>query len=371
MTPRREVDFVIAGGSETGLGHIMRCAALARALRRRGWKSLAYLEGDRTGAKRWQMASGQTTLSDWSSWRAHDAARVTFVDHPGAKQRWLSLLRQSDTRIVILDDPGYRERADLTICSALHHHSKPFSTGTMSATSTETSNENQDCRMLFGPRFAILADHHLATPRRPLRTRTKLLLSLGGADPHRLTPRIAPILASVLHDSDVLHGIETRHVVVGPAFTDAGTLARELEDGGWRVHLALDGLAMASLMSKSKLAVMGFGTSLCELAWHGTPHLSVTHHASDDAQAQGLEATGIGVHLGSAATLDPPLIASLFRRALEDESWQQRSSETARRALEGGLGVERILDHVESWIHQPIPARSNECSTKGDHVTPL
>jgi spore coat polysaccharide biosynthesis predicted glycosyltransferase SpsG len=344
----------------------MRCAALARALHRRGWTSRAYLDGDPTASHRWQMASGRTELSGWSNWRADDVARVTFVDHPGEKEQWLSRLRRSDTQVVILDDDRYRDQADLTICPALHH----LRTAPATPISASASNENPDSRMLFGPRFAILADIHLATPRRRLRSRSKLLLSMGGADPHRVTPRLAPILDSVLADSDVLHGITTRHVVVGPAFKNAGTLAPALEAAGWRVHFALDGLAMARLMSESRLAVMGFGTSLSELAWHGTPHLSITHHACDDDLARGLESSGIGVHLGSAATLDSPVIASRFRRALEDDAWQQTSTETARNALQGGVGVERILDHLESWIHPAPRSRANKRSMKGDHVAP-
>ena len=101
---------------------------------------------------------------------------------------------------------------------------------------------------------------------------------MGAADPHRVTPRIAPLLDIVLKNSDVLHGITSRHVVLGPAFSDPDDVVRQsLTTSGWRVHRALDGPRMAKLMSEAKLAVAGFGTSLTELAWHGTPHVFVTH----------------------------------------------------------------------------------------------
>ncbi len=359
MTTRSDVDFILAGGATHGLGHVMRCAALASAARRRGWASRAYLDGDRTAGDRWRIATGQRRPEAWSDWSAEDAACVTFVDHPGDKGRWLSRLSQSGTRIVVLDDARFRSLADLTICPALHH------------LPTDISHEKTDSRMLFGPRFAILAEIHLVTPSRPHSTRNKLLLSLGGADPHQLTPRVAPILASVLNDSEVLHGIRTRHVVLGPAFADPDRLARKFEDSDWQIHRALDGLAMARLMAESKLAVMGFGTSLSELAWHGTPFLSITHHASDDPLARSLERQGIGVHLGSASSLNLEVVASRFRRALEDDAWQRTSAEAAQRALEDGLGVERILDRIERSIHQrPTPQPSTR-STKGHHVAPL
>jgi spore coat polysaccharide biosynthesis predicted glycosyltransferase SpsG len=203
-------------------------------------------------------------------------------------------------------------------------------------------------RLLSGPRYAILSDVHRATSNRALQTRTKLLLSMGGADPHRVTPRIAPILRSALANSEVLHRIESCHAVLGPAFPDPNrSIADSLTRSGWQVHRALDSSAMARLMSESRIAVMGFGTSLTELAWHGTPHLSVTHHAADEASARSLEARGIGTHLGYAGNLDDAVIGARFRRAVEDPIWQHDSSRKAFDALEGGHGADKILDRLE------------------------
>lgn len=366
LTSPAEIDFIMAGGSACGLGHIMRCAALASAADQRGWKLRAYIDGDRTARERWTVASGQTDIAPWPRWQAKDAARLTFVDYPGDKEAWLSRLRRSGTRVVVLDDPRYCDQADLTVCPALHHISSPTSEA------RTTPIENPDSRMLFGPRFAILSEIHRTTPQCPLQTRTKLLLSMGGADPHRMTPRIAPVLESVLDNSEVLHGITTRHVVLGPAFDDPGdAIARTLADTGWQVHRSLDGADMARLMSESKLAVMGFGTSLTELAWHGTPHLSITHHRSDDVLARTLESTGIGVHLGYAGALDLAVVESRFRRALEDEAWQRASARTADHAIEGGLGVERILERIENWLRPGSPSKSARIPTKGNHVSPI
>lgn len=333
--PLPEIDFIIAGGAEIGLGHIMRSAALAAAAARRGWSVRAFVDGDRSATDCWRLASGQQDVLGWPDWNPRSPARVTVFDHPGEKSRWLSKARQAGTATVVLDDSRYPRQAELTICPALHHQPLEETKATK-------------LHLLQGPHYAILAAVHLEMPHRALTTRTKLLLSLGGADPHQVTPRIAPILRSALVDCQVRHGIESCHAVLGPAFGDSGDrIAEILVRSGWRVHRALDPMRMAKLMSETRLAVIGFGTSLIELAWHGTPHLSVTHHPADETFARSLEAQGIGTHLGYAETLDDPIIATRFRRALEDASWQRESSRKAFRALDGGQGVERILDRLE------------------------
>ena len=375
MTVSPEIDFVLAGGASVGLGHIMRCAALASEATRRGWHSRAFIDGDPVASRSWCHASGRSDIERWQSWRPEGAARVTFVDHPGEKGTWLARLKQANTRIVVLDDPRVSEQADLTVCPALHavplREPAQIATGRWPNT-FHRGNENSISRMLSGPRFAILSSAHRSTDHGPLRTRTQLLLSLGGADPHQVTPRIAPVLESVLRDSEVLHGITTRHVVLGPAFKDPGSaIAEALEDAGWWVHRGLDALPMARLMSETKLAVMGFGTSLTELAWHGTPHLSVTHHPSDEGPARTLEAMGIGVHLGYAGSLDLAVVESRFRQALEDKNWQSASSRIAYEALGKGLGIERILDRIAPWVHSTSGSTPEKPKSKGHHVAPF
>jgi len=82
---------------------------------------------------------------------------------------------------------------------------------------------------------------------------------------------------------------------------------------------------------------MGFGTSLGELAWLGTPHLSITHHARDDRHARRLEAHGIGLHLGFAPELTADAVRPKLRRGLLDRAWQR-----------AGIGGADDIDGIET-----------------------
>jgi hypothetical protein len=116
---------------------------------------------------------------------------------------------------------------------------------------------------------------------------------------------------------------------------------------------------------------MGFGTSLGELAWHGTPHLSVTHHTADDAWAQRLEARGIGRWLGHAAALDREVVTDRVARALVDRDWQTASASRAQAALEGGRGCERILDRLSAIARELKDLRRDSGLGHGAASAPL
>ncbi len=342
MNLRPDIDFVIAGGARYGMGHVMRSGTLAAAVARRGGRVRAFLAGDRVADERWRASCPESALEPWSAWRASASAPLTVFDHPFAKSRWIDACRRDRTRTIVLDDVRAIGRARLTINPALHH---------MPDAEAEAASENPEddpaSPTLRGPRYAILALAHRDTPHRPLHERGTLLLSLGGADPHAVTPRIAPILARTLETVGPAHGIRIRRAVLGPAFADPdGRVAAELATAGWQIERGLEPAAMAQRMAEARIAVMGFGTSLTELAWHGTPHLSVTHHEQDIAWARRLEARGIGGWLGHAGALDPNFVVTRLATALTQKNWQIESARRAFDAIEGGRGCERILDRL-------------------------
>lgn len=344
------IDFVLAGGPTLGFGHVMRSGTIAAEAIRRGWCVRLYLEGDASAAAKLAEASGTEEIRAWTDWPGSEPGNLLLIDIPGDKSEWLDRSEQAGAIAIVLDDDRYRGRATLTICPALH------------APPTESP------RLVAGPRYGVLSSSHRGTTRTPLEARGELLLSLGGADPHRATLRVAPVLARLLDSSDVDHDIHSRHVVLGPGFQHADEAVGVLAEQGWEVHRALAQQAMARRMAQARLAVMGFGTSLSELAWLGTPHVSITHHACDDGAARELEARGIGKHLGFAPVLDVEALERTIRQALQDRDWQRSSAERALAALDGGTGATRILDRLEEIPIPGPPTRGLGPILKGSHV---
>lgn len=370
MSRAFDIDFIVAGGARYGLGHVMRSGALAAAATRRGWRVRSFLAGDRVASERWRAASAGSIVFPWSAWRASASAPLTLFDHPFVKSRWIAACRRDRTRAIVLDDVRAIGKARLTINPALHHLRPPIDPD-FPDEGDENGEDDPAALVLRGPRYAILSEAHRQTTARPLDQRDTLLLSIGGADPRSATPRLAPLLAAALARVGAESGITNRRVVLGPAFEDPGErAARALAAEGWAVDRALEPAAMAQRMAEARLAVVGFGTSLCELAWHGTPHLSVTHHPADEAWACALEEQGIGGWLGSAADFDAERVARRLERALRDHDWAATSARHAHAALEGGLGCERILDRLALIAREPGATRRLSERDRGGRPAP-
>ncbi|GEM_PF-4865350 len=356
---RIPIDFVVAGGRTLGLGHVVRSAALAREARFRGWSVRCFLDGDATATEVWERASGARALP-WDP-DFDGFAPIVALDRPNEKSALLARLDARRARALLIDDARTYRRAPQAprawrLLPGLHHP----------CVETSGATDAEGFALLSGPHYAILSEDHRTCAPRDLDTRSSILVSLGGSDPHRIGPDIARAARraadTLTRASESSTSLDV-DVVFGPAFDDPGDReAHRLEADGCRVHRALDAPAMAERMRAARLAIIGFGTSASELACHGTPFLTVAHHDGDRGPARDLEARGFGRVLGSARHIDRVPIETRVKRALRDDHWMRKSARLGRRAIGAGAGAVRVFDRLEADLalrsartHEPLP----------------
>lgn len=331
----RAIDFVVAGGALAGLGHLARCATLADEARRRGWHVRAFLAGDPVAEAAWHERTGRGVDGAWTDWTPGARDPIVALDFPQAKDGWVERLRRLALRCLVVDDERLLEGPDWILLPGLHHSIRVGSDGPRTT-----------ARRLVGGRYAILPAAHRDAPPVALDRRDRVLLSLGGADPAGVTGRLVPALDEAL--ARAAHDVSGVDVVLGPAFRDPTPDFRDaLEGRGFRVHRGLAPEAMAERMTRARLAVVGFGTTLTELAWHGTPFVCVTQQPSDLGPAQALEGVGIGRVLGDARDLDVGGLPATLAAALADRDWQRATARRARAALGDGFGARCVFDRLE------------------------
>ncbi|MEM9175867.1 MAG: hypothetical protein AAGC67_11590 [Myxococcota bacterium] len=339
------IDFVAHGGRDQGLGHIVRSARHAAEAIDRGWRVRGWVEGDDAALAVWARTCGRPARP---LREAHEAfAPIVAVDGPDDKRALLGRLGEIGARPLLIDDErAYARRPNAPrgwrLLPGLHH----------APVDTSGATDASGFALLAGPRFAILSDAHRFAPEPTRAERSSLLVSLGGSDPHRAGPRVAlgalEALGTLAH-RDEIEMPDRVDVVFGPCFVDDDAReARALRDAGCFVHHALDASGMSDRMQQARLALIGFGTSVTELAWHGTPFLTLTHRERDRGPARNLEARGYGRVLGSAQRLDRVPIAKRVRRALLDGLWQEESARAARLAVGDARGASRLFDRIES-----------------------
>src|SRR5579883_2419821 len=176
------------GGEKIGMGHLVRCRALAEAWQDAGGEV--------------QFASAGESAEATAAMAAETGAEWVVLDGYRFDSSFVDTLKQSGLRVLFIDDCGGAKRypADLILNSNLHA-SEALYTGRAPATG-----------LLLGPRYALLRRRFRCTPPDPEQppAARRVLVTMGGSDPENVTAKVIRAL-SLLEIAD-LQAV----VVVGP-----------------------------------------------------------------------------------------------------------------------------------------------------------
>jgi UDP-2,4-diacetamido-2,4,6-trideoxy-beta-L-altropyranose hydrolase len=268
-----------------GTGHIMRCLALAEALRDQGDR-VAFVTAeitpslaDRLVDDGWDHhrvpGDDPAAILDLSRRLKADAL---VVDSYWLDADWRAAVRPGFRAVLALDDLADRSlHTDLVWNPSPLAHTLPYDRFAPGA------------GLLFGDAYLLLRREialAASEPRLPLADRDSILLTFGGSDPAGLTvpvvKRLAPALPAGTH-LDVVAGGSN-------AALDCIRAACARFPGQVRLHV--DSRRMGELMAGAGLAVTAGGGTVAELAALAVPTLLVVvadnqAPAADDARAKG------------------------------------------------------------------------------------
>lgn len=325
----------------------MRCLALAAALRDRGAAplfvsrelpgGLSCLVADQGFAVR-RLAppdpmggfQPETEYAGWLGvpWQT-DAREVAeqlqhsprpdwlIVDSYAIDARWERSLRHLARRIMVIDDLADRPHdcellLDQNLCADMESRYE----GLVSDT----------CRLLLGPRHALLRAEFLEARRR-LRSRDgsvgRLLLFLGGSDQGNQTGKVLRALRQLDRPGlavDVVVGASNPHrdEIRATCAATPGTL----------YHYQVDN--MAELMLQADLAIGAAGSTTWERCYLGLPSLLLVLADNQFAGAKGAAAAGAAICLGACGAVTADHIAGVLGSLLGDPAAVR---EMGRRAL--------------------------------------
>jgi UDP-2,4-diacetamido-2,4,6-trideoxy-beta-L-altropyranose hydrolase len=332
--------FRADGGPGTGMGHLVRSAALAEELRRRGWATWLASRAMPTSFAEQQEASGCGLIplagdqeAEFATMSRMLGARSAWVvlDHYGLGADWLQGARRITEARLVLDDLRDRKlECEIVV--------NPWFVGGRGAYAELAPG----ARLLLGPAFALVRSEFLvargSAPARSFDAVRRILISLGGTDPEGATGRVIDevLTSAPWAEVDVLLGHATRTARV-PA-TD-------------RVHVYVDPPDVPALMLAADLAVGAGGGMTWERCAIGLPSLIVAVADNQREQSEMVAASGAARYLGPLAALEPGAIAAAVAGVLEADV----RGEMARcgQALVDGLGCVRVADQMEGVSLRP------------------
>jgi spore coat polysaccharide biosynthesis predicted glycosyltransferase SpsG len=308
--------FHTAGDHAIGLGHVVRCLALAAAMKERApaCRVSFRVQGPPEVVSRVEAAGFATTADPGAQ-----AVVIDVPDHlPGAIQGTGALT-------VSIDNPGAsRYEADLAIAMLYEPRA-----------GRPAGSRTQDLRglpyVILNPAFRDLPSK--AVPARAER----ILICQGGSDTYGMTSRICSALKP-------LDGKTRFDVVLGPAYRhDAELQAAAGGDDRFRLHRAVPSLK--ALMETADLCVSAAGMTSLELAAVGVPMILVVTESKEAETARLLANAGAARFPGGPECVDDGrLLAEV--RALQGAEPERRALSLRARECVDGRGAFRVADAI-------------------------
>jgi UDP-2,4-diacetamido-2,4,6-trideoxy-beta-L-altropyranose hydrolase len=328
-------------GPQIGIGHLMRCLALAQA---------------------WQSSGGRATfLSHCPSNNLHHrikAADIGLIDlnaahpNPADLSQTLNMLQHYGARWLVLDgyhfDPAYQQAIRtagyrLMVIDDMAHwstyHADIILNQNINAGELTYQND-PDTTLLLGTQYILLRPEFLAWrgwQREISEPARNVLVTLGGSDPGNVTLKVIEALRRL-----TVSGLEVK-VIVGPTNPHFRSLQAQSDFGvHGNIHFITNAANIPELMAWADMAVSAGGSTSWELAFMGVPSITLILADNQRAVAEILHKQGIVLNLGwyehvtsihMAQTIDYLLQASEIRRGMA----------TAGQNLLDGEGIDRVL----------------------------
>lgn len=350
--------FRTDGNTQIGLGHIMRCLALAQGLERIGARSTFVIRDyDRKlreliqhyGYNMEALPKGCSTEKDLrltleyaDRYRAEiittDLGHAGTLAHQGEYGEYLQGLKDKGKFLITIDDLSKMEfPSDIVINPNCGAANKNYYLG-------------GSTKFLLGPAYFIFRPEFIAAARvkRQIKKEANnILITISGSDPLDLTGKVARALAK----SGKTLGLNL-HIVLGIDYTKSRTrnLNKTLVNYRGNYELIQGSGSMAELMLRSDLAITGAGLTKYEAAVTGTPVIIIPQYAHLVELAEEFARKGVALNLGLGDKIKEEDIAWAVAKLLGDATLRAEMSRMGRKLVDG-KGIERIIAEIpqEVW----------------------
>ena len=263
-----ELLFVVEVSSESGIGHLMRCLALAQAAQERGINSVFFVPAfaqricktrhDWCGTIVVAEQNSSTSLSLIEQRLQKKRTLGIVVDGYHFDQAFIERVSQLCFPLLILDD------VKSPICQYAHLITNPAGVDWKS----DYQSINPHATLCLGPRYRLLRRSFRQPPALPLSRRHCLTISFGGSDPKHFTLPVLKAVVKYLQDVPI-------RVVTGPGFTQQTELGEFLTCCDAPVQHIHNGQDMADIWVNSRLTIAAAGGSQFELVACSSPSVLV------------------------------------------------------------------------------------------------
>jgi UDP-2,4-diacetamido-2,4,6-trideoxy-beta-L-altropyranose hydrolase len=332
--------FRCDANASIGIGHVMRCLALAQAWQAAGGRAVfaaAELPSglmprlSSEGLRLVHLTREPGTCGDAEATiqaASQAGAEWAVIDGDGFGVDFLRAVQNSGLRVLLIDDFARREffPANLILNPNLGASERSY------------RQKCSDARLLVGPSYVPLRREFTSWKAERVfpEKGTKVLVTLGGSDPENLAPGIAEAISNV----DSLQVT----VVAGVGYEHWNELRQSSTP---TVRMLLNHSAMPELMHDADLAIAAAGGTLWELLYTGCVVLSYARNPVQARVVNLVAQEGAAWNMGDTSEFDGSKLAAAVEKLAADRMLRQRMA-NAGRVLIDGRGPERVVAAIQT-----------------------
>ena len=323
--------FRLDADSQIGTGHLMRCLAIADALRAQGGRcAFACRPLPPTLRPKLQAYPLRELDDDGAFWPLLTALmpRWVIVDHYGLDAEFEGRVRRHGSKLLVLDDLADRRHdADLLLDQ-----------GPLRTAADYQPLLTQPCRLLLGADYALLRAEFVAR-RKPAATPFRRgFISFGGADPVHACLHTLQALTATAWWSRCAWTL-----VAGAANPDWPLLQQWVEEHPARVTLLRHSDEVARLLAERDFAIGAAGGMMWERCCIGIPTLSVPIADNQQFNDQVIAHFDLGERLTLTSLSQPAEINDALRNLQQGAEHYRKQGQQ----LVDGKGLSRLVNILE------------------------
>ena len=357
LIAKMKIAFRTDASSQIGTGHFMRCLTLADALKQRGaqvrfiCRHLPEYLQNMLVTKEYEsvllkirddtVIQDDLAHSNWLGSHQHADAQDSIhalsdqswdwlvVDHYALDCHWESVLRQTASHILVIDDIADRQHdCDILLDQNYYADMDTRYIGKVPA----------HCRLFLGPQYALLRDEFRKL-REKVKPRTgmgkRMLVFFGGVDAENYTGHIIEALGKLS-----VEAIQVA-VVIGEQHPCRRKIEAACAEYKFTCHVQTD--RMAELMAAADVAIGAGGSATWERCCLGLPALIVALANNQTEIAKGLDRLGAGRYIESQTFFNDAALHKAIRDLLQNNQQIKMLSQKAYSVVDG-LGVDRLCE---------------------------
>lgn len=346
MTASRWMIFRCDASRQIGIGHAMRCLALAQAWHDAGGCAVFLMGASPTAFEERVLGEGLEIARLHSTGGSHEDARETVRYARQQKACWVvadgyhlggdfqKAVKDAGLQVLAIDDYGHAEHyyADLVLNQNSYAQENLY------------PQREPYTRLLLGVRYALLRREFLRyrdwTRQIPDVARN-VLVTLGGADADNVTIKVIEALKELqlqAYQAVVVVGASNPHL---QSLQEA---VHGLED---RICLRTNVTDMPELMAWADVAVTASGSTSWEVLLLRLPACVLVLAPNQRPVAADLAAKGVAINLGEGQTLNSAQIAGELQALMQSPSRRHTIAALASSVIDGA-GCRRVLEEMSS-----------------------